>query len=347
MPGKTWNPVRGCSRVSEGCRNCYAERIAARFSGSPSDPAAPFHGFADRRTKRWTGNVELLPEKLAEPLSWRKPCRVFVNSMSDLFHEKLADAAIDQVFAVIAQAPRHTFQILTKRAERMRDYCSGLAAMDRRARGVRFVRAMYEDHPARGLVLGALDRGEQQTGGLDWPLPNAWLGVSVEDQETADERIPLLLQTPAAVRFVSYEPALGPADFTKVGRRTESTAVINALTGYYDHAPYEEGIGGALDWLIVGGESGPNARAFDLAWARSVIAQCRAAGVPCFVKQLGAHPLEEEACGPPEAEALAKKMGLGPVVARVTEYALRDRKGGDMQEWPADLRVRQFPEARP
>lgn len=279
---KVWNPVRGCSRVSEGCRNCYAERVAARFS----DPGKPFDGYAYRTRvrvgeARWTGKVALVPEKLAEPLSWRKPSRVFVNSMSDLFHERLPDAAIDQVFAVMAQSPRHTFQVLTKRAEHLRAYCASLAALDRRARGLRFVRSMYADHPARAVVLGALDRGEQQTGGVDWPLPNVWLGVSVEDQKNADERIPSLLQTPAAVRFVSYEPALGPVD-------------LEASLSVYDKHGEPSGPrcnpdgSSALGWVIVGGESGPGRRPVELAWLEAIDEQTREAGVPLFVKQDGA-----------------------------------------------------------
>ena len=180
----TWNPVRGCSRVSEGCRNCYAERTAARFSGgdigddSEDRLHGAFEGFAIMKSDgpHWTGKVELIESKLEEPLHWKKPRRVFVNSMSDLFHESLPDDAILEVFRVMQDCPQHIFQVLTKRPENMR----------------RFM-AEWE--------------GESIWEG---PVQNVWLGVSVEDQKTADERIPLLLQTPAAVRFVSYEPALGP-----------------------------------------------------------------------------------------------------------------------------------------
>jgi len=299
---RVWNPVRGCSRVSEGCRNCYAERIAARFSG----PGKPFAGFARReaphgpvhphdlalwepkdRVARWTGKVALVPEKLDEPLHWRKPSRVFVNSMSDLFHEKLSDGEIDQVFAVMAEAQRHTFQILTKRAERMRQYSVG--------------------HTLPGCVW-------------KWPLPNVWLGVSVEDQTTADERIPLLLQTPAAVRFVSYEPALGPVDFHVYlsTDATEDCPACGSVMGC-DH--------GALDWLIYGGESGPGARLNDIAWAESARDQCKEAGVAFFCKQLGAYPIIDPRYVRP----------------RATRF-LRDPKGGDPEEWPEDLRVREFPQ---
>jgi protein gp37 len=192
-------------------------------------------------------------DRLDQPLRWTKPRKVFVNSMSDLFHEDVPDAFIDRVFAVMALAPQHTFQILTKRAERMREYMSGR----RTRRGDRAVRP----HERRAPRIAK--------GSYSWPLPNVWLGVSVENQHFADERIPLLLQTPAAVRFISAEPLLGPVD----------------LAHWLDDIPSGSR---RLDWVIVGGESGPGARPFDLAWARSIVQQCQAAGVPVFVKQLGA-----------------------------------------------------------
>ncbi len=268
-----WNPVRGCSRVSPGCVNCYAERQALRFS---RDPVDAFYGFVkiSNGHPQWTGRIELVESKLTEPLRWKQPKRIFVNSMSDLFHEALPDSDIFKVFVVMGASQRHTFQILTKRPRRMLELIS---------------EGKCEGFPG-------------------WPLPNVWLGVSVENQATADERIPLLLQTPAAVRFVSYEPALGPVDFSEY---------LNV-----DRCPGCRGI----DWIIVGGESGPGARPFDIAWARNTVAQCKAAGVACFVKQLGALPVDsfysEDAPAP---------------------LRLIDRKGGDMAEWPVDLRVREFP----
>ncbi len=339
----TWNPVRGCSRVSEGCRNCYAERIAARFCGESQagglevDTSAAFYGFAHRTgtsdgKPAWTGRVELIPEKLEEPLHWRKPRRVFVNSMSDLFHEGLSDEAIDRVFAVMALAQHHTFQVLTKRPERMRAYMGGLPDRDVAVSSDRA-------HP-EGIrtVRGRRDRGSDRLG----PLPNVWLGVSVEDQETADERIPLLLQMPAAVRFVSYEPALRPVD----------------LRAYLAEAvfcdPYHDG---QLHWLIVGGESGPGARSCNVAWIRSVVRQTREAGLPCFVKQMGSNVRDCNDAG---------FMGEGPTQwpdhiaeedrvehdldgtldgyqGAPVRVHLRNSKGGDPSEWPEDLRVREFP----
>ena len=270
----TWNPVRGCSRVSEGCRNCYAERTAARFAGTmrpyadrPLEGLAlatppPFAGFVTKVNGHpaWTGKVELIEKHLEDPLHWGDPKRIFVNSMSDLFHEELDDESISTVFAVMSQSPQHTFQILTKRPKRMLEWFSRWNVTD----------GVEESGMTRFGWCHANTDGR-------WPLPNVWLGVSVEDQATADERIPLLLQTPAAVRFVSYEPALGPVEFTAVGEPP-----INALWkgGFRD---------GRIDWVIAGGESGPGARPAHPQWFRDVRDQCQAAGVPFFFKQWGEH----------------------------------------------------------
>lgn len=285
----TWNPVRGCSRVSAGCDHCYAEGIAARFSG----PGQPFDGFAKRvhGKPHWTGRVELVPEKLDDPLRWKKPRRVFVNSMSDLFHEGLPATAIDRVFAVMALCPQHTFQVLTKRPERMRAYMNDLETPHR-------VLAQA------GIATGAESREERVA---RWPLPNVWLGVSAEDQATADERIPHLLATPAARRFVSLEPLLGAIRLDRVCLHPQKPGShkagihLDTLAGSY----YESGIAYTgdwditgepppdterrrLDWVIVGGESGPGARPMHTDWARSVRDQCAAAGVAYFFKQWGA-----------------------------------------------------------
>lgn len=285
----TWNPTRGCSRVSEGCRNCYAERIAARLNGTDivegKRVLRPFAGFAVRTPSgpRWTGRVELIPEALNLPLHWRKPRRVFVNSMSDLFHEKLPDEAIDRVFAVMALCPQHTFQALTKRAGRMRNYFMGLASAasegfvespyPRIAHCIRDVPDRFKSVQRGNLVLPA------------WPLPNVWLGVSCEDQVTADERIPLLLQTPAAVRFVSLEPLLGPITLTELQPARE--VEVDSLNGKHGiHRPLQ-GRNQTLNWVIVGGESGPQARPMHPDWARTIRDQCIAAGVPFFFKQWG------------------------------------------------------------
>lgn len=180
-----WNVTRGCSRCAPDCLNCYAERQAYRFSG----PSQPYEGLVQIVNGRptWTGNVILDEKKLMEPLQWRKPRRVFVNSMSDLFHKNLSNWDIARVFAVMAKTPHITYQILTKRAERMHDW---------------FTTAEYS-------VYVASDYVDPQT----WPLPNVHLGVSAGYQSAADERISWLRKTPATKRFVSYEPAIGPVDF--------------------------------------------------------------------------------------------------------------------------------------
>lgn len=233
----TWNPVTGCSKVSAGCKNCYAERDWARLGHLPTYKGRAFT------------DVACHPERLDQPLRWRRPRRIFVNSMSDLFHPAVPDEFIDQVFAVMSMAGHHTFQVLTKR--RMRDYFLGGARE-------RITFAVGRHIGVRGVDIR-------------WPLPNVWLGVSVENQDAADERIPLLLQTPAAVRWVSAEPLLGPVTLWS-DWLLEHRAITKP----------------SLDWLVVGGESGPKARGMDPEWARSLRDQCAAAGVPFHFKQWGA-----------------------------------------------------------
>jgi protein gp37 len=299
----TWNPIRGCSRVSEGCRNCYAERTAVRQSGE----GGAYKGLVRSTINgpRWTGEVRFVEEALDLPLRWKAPRRIFVNSMSDLFHENVSVEWMNRIFAVMEASPRHTFQVLTKRARRMEIY----------------VRQRW----------------------LRTRPPNIQLGVSVEDQPAADERIPLLLQTPAAVRWVSYEPALAAVDFEPyLWRRLPLDRVSGRALN--DAPSAEHGVR-LLDWVVVGGESGPGARPFDLAWARSTIAQCRAAGVPVFVKQLGAFPVDCAGGGPfrPQITPHEHPPGTGGDECRVI---LRDRKGGDIEEWTvaiADLAVREYP----
>ncbi|HET6374196.1 MAG TPA: phage Gp37/Gp68 family protein, partial [Candidatus Polarisedimenticolia bacterium] len=244
----SWNCLVGCSRVSEGCRHCYAERTAYRAGAMGTKQ---YEGITKKvgGEVRWTGEVRFVESALDLPLRWKKPRRIFVNSMSDLFHEKVEDEWINRIFGVMAKAHWHTFQVLTKRPDRMLRYLTTTAAGGRH---------IWEAAQAVAYPAWAITAHEPPSG---WPLPNVWLGVSVEDQATADERIPLLLETPAAVRWVSYEPALGLASFFGPDSPTWNRD-------------------GGLDWIVVGGESGPDARPFDLAWARQTIAQCRAGGVP-------------------------------------------------------------------
>lgn len=425
----TWGVVRGCSRVSEGCRNCYAERIAARFSG----PGQPYYGFAqvvaprdtlDRvggRRDGWTREVKLVVDRLSDPLRWKKPRKIFVTSMADVFHEKLTDEEIAAIFGVMAAAPHHTYQVLTKRAHRMRQWFEIPGIADRveifrqialagriqeyfapervadlsawpgyavtskgriisNRRGAD--REMRQQHGAQGharvelyrddvghrelvhrLVLATFDReprqGEQgrhvtgdatnnalwnlkwgtqsenwddsklhgnrrryskltpgqvdeirrlAAGGMNgeeigrrfdisgtqarnivtgkqwtpeprptWPLPGVWLGVSTEDYKTAEDRIPELLETPAAIRYISAEPLLGEVGlfaFLKTKLRDEALKKL----GSKKEMP-------GLDWVIAGCESGPGARACDVDWLRSIRDECASAGVAFFLKQ--------------------------------------------------------------
>lgn len=321
---RTWNPIVGCSRVSPGCEHCYAERFVHR-------ELAPQHRgltVLGKQGPRWTGEVRLVRERLALPVRWREPKRIFVNSLSDLFHEALSDDDIDEVFGAMwaclytsSERDGHTFQILTKRPARMRDYFSGEKLHERWARSAVNVGGGSDPD-------GIFDQTwiEAKKG----PHPRIWLGVTVEDQQRADERIPLLLDTPAAKRFVSYEPALGPVrlDHLDADRAAPSSpwCQINALTGRHTDMGRPCPEVAKLDWVIVGGESGPGARPFDLAWARSVVGQCREAGVPVFVKQLGAAPVDAQwsSANPPR-------------------LVLLHRKGADPSEWPADLQARDFP----
>ncbi len=290
---KTWNVLRGCSRVSAGCENCYAEAVAARFSG----PGLAYEGLARRRSNgkpQWTGVVKFVESKLLEPFKWREPKRVFVNSMSDLFHEKVSDETLDRIFAVMAIARRHTFQILTKRPQRMLDYLSAPGRVD-------------DIYTQWSSVSGSPEIIEA------WPLPNVHVGTSIEDQPSADVRVPLLRETPAAVRFLSAEPLLAP-----IGLRW----LLFPTPG--------------IDWVIVGGESGRDARPMDVAWLRSIVEQCQLANVPVFVKQMGSRPISKIMFGLScNARVLPDNEGYA--------LKLRSKKGGNPSEWPEELRVRQFP----
>lgn len=250
----TWNPVRGCSLVSAGCMNCYAMHLAARFNG----PGLSYEGLTHRTSQgpKWTGKIMLVPEVLLHPLRWKRPRKIFVNSMSDLFHDDVPDSYIDRVFAVMALCPQHTFQILTKRPERMRDY---LKADDLEDRVTALWRAEDKDRETWSLIL---------------PLRNVWLGVSAEDQVSADRRIRILIDTPASVRWVSAEPLLGAISFDGLFANPNNMRdCTNALE--------------LIDWVVVGGESGPGARPMHPDWARGVRDQCAAAGVPFLFKQWG------------------------------------------------------------
>lgn len=230
----TWNPVTGCTKVSPGCDRCYAETITERFHGTGS--------FA---------HVTLHEDRLSIPLRWRRPRRVFVNSMSDLFHDAVPDEFLACVWAVMATTPQHTYQVLTKRHARMRSLLSSPRFINEVCS---FIEGWAEEDDARFLGFE-----------LTWPVPQVWLGVSVEDQKRATLRIPALLKTPAAVRFLSCEPLLGPVDLSPWIRATdcpETTAV--------DPSP--------LSWVITGGESGARARPAHPDWFRQIRDECLTGG---------------------------------------------------------------------
>lgn len=293
---ETWNPVVGCKAVSPGCTNCYAATMAARLATMPhtKERYAGLTRGSGAKAK-WTGVFRTVPEALAKPLSWRKPRRVFVNSMSDLFGEGVPFEFIARVFDVMEACPQHTFQVLTKR-------------------------------PERALVF--LEWFASQASARRCPLPNVWLGVSVENQPQV-ARVLLLRQCPAAVRFVSVEPLLESIDLSphlrvqhedeieeRIGRRVINPDQSRVPVGVPFHDPWVS----PVDWVIVGGESGPGARPCHEEWERAVLRQCAAAGVAAFRKQAGSN---------------AYRNGK--------RVYYRHSKGGDPSEWPEDLRVREFP----
>lgn len=355
----TWNPIVGCSLATPGCTNCYAMRMAARLDRMGQ---AHYAGLTQpsKAGAIWTSKLALAPESiLLAPLRRRKPTTYFVNSMGDLFHEDAPDEWIDRVFAVMALCPQHTFQVLTKRSGRMRAWFS-----QERPRGTpaEILAELYVSHPE---IAGSwpLDAARAvDVGKRGWPLPNVWLGVSAEDQPRADVRVPDLLATPAAVRFVSAEPLLGPIDFRllrfKSGddlpdemRVNSEHGSINALSGIstWPASHYQtpviarqsrivegelwqsEGESRRIEWIIVGGESGPSARPMHPDWARSIRDQCKAAGVPFFFKQWGEWLDEQEATARHRAPGpeMFDRFGA-PKGNRWHPYEAADRNGGAM-----------------
>jgi protein gp37 len=298
----TWNIITGCTLVSAGCDNCYAAKMAAtRLKNHPSRK-----GLTRRNASgvaKSTGEVRFNEKWLDQPLRWRKPRKIFVCAHGDLFHEDVPDGWIDQIFAVMALCPQHTFQVLTKRAGRMREYMNG--AFDRIV--IHMIRLVNEEGvPSVRKTCNALGIPWEKPKSADdwWPLANVWLGVSAEDQTRADERIPALLNTPAAIRFVSAGPLLGPMNLTRLQITKEhgfrAPVFVDCLNGKYPNSgmayigdwditnPYPENASViSIDWVIVGGESGPNARPMHPQWARGLCDQCKAAGTAFFFKQWG------------------------------------------------------------
>ena len=288
---ESWNPVTGCTKISPGCKNCYAEKMSKRLAGRFGYPAAdPFE-------------VTLHPDKITEPLSWKKPRRIFVCSMGDLFHDDVLDRWIAEVFKIIGMCwaakdsrKDHIFMILTKRPERTRNFFR------------------------------------------DWPLfenlPNVWLGVTAENQEQADARIPVLLSIPAAKRFVSIEPMLGPVDLNDM-LHPHNLGSFSSLTGIHNWGkPHKEKEYGTLDLVICGGESGPGARPVHTDWVRGVRDQCKEAGVPFFFKQWGCWA-EDKQHGLTTTSVRACRFQDGTLVERVGKKAAgRMLDGKEYLEWP-------------
>lgn len=277
----TWNVINGCMVVSPGCTNCYAMRMAGtRMKNSPSR-----HGLTREVNGNpvWNGEVRFNERAYREPLSRpNEPRRIFVCAHGDLFYEKVPDEWIDRVFAMMATCPQHVFQVLTKRPERARQY---LMTPGR--------------HTA---ILAAMAVAQNQAIIFDaekhrWPLPNVWLGTSVEDQKRADERIPVLLTTPAAVRWISAEPLLGPLNLKRfmwpvhprwpARYKSPADAIADGAEVTYHRQALVMASNVYLDWVVAGGESGPGARPMHPAWARSLRDQCAASGVAFLFKQWG------------------------------------------------------------
>lgn len=268
----TWNCLTGCTPVSHGCTNCYAAQLSAtRLKDTPR-----YKGLAvlnSRGQGVFNGVVRMHEDKLLEPLKWRTPRRVFVNSMSDVFHEAVPFEFIDKMFAVMALCPQHTFQILTKRPERMAEY---------------FAPGNRGDIIWGNMVrLSKRDLTEADSLAFSQCPTNVWLGTSVEDQTTANERIRWLTKCPSLVRFLSSEPLIGPVDLTRLdhgGIFGEVDVTHGRIMSAGAMSRVEHPI---LHWVIVGGESGPHARPMDMDWARSLRDQCTAAGIAFFFKQVG------------------------------------------------------------
>lgn len=280
---ETWNPLIGCSKVSPGCKNCYAiqtawirlhnPKMAERYAGVVEKTAAG--------NLNWTGKVNVANEAIDKPLRRKQPTMYFVNSMSDLFHEAVPFEVIDKIFAVMGRCQHHTFQVLTKRPVRMLEYYKSDPYQ-------RILNASYSLDLPKGHSLGAGIDNPNTPGAWGWK--HVWLGVSVENQHTANERIPLILQVPAAVRFLSCEPLLGPVRLDHIdadGAGHKEYCQIDALTGRHTDMARPCRDVKKIDWVIVGGESGKDARPVHPDWVRSLRDQCQKAGAAFFFKQWG------------------------------------------------------------
>lgn len=289
----TANWIVGCTKISAGCAHCYAATAAN---------SARLQQFDQYKTVvdgngNWNGHIEFVPKVLDDLLKGKKQRRVFAPSMSDPFHPEVKDEWLDQFFAVARLTPNTTYQVLTKRSERMHEY--------------------FESPDCQSRINNAIGKWSHCVEIEDWPLPNMHLGVSVENQAAADERIPWLLKTPAAKRFLSVEPLLEQITLTMLHHAGITN--IDCLNGRHGLAYPLQGHGEKIDQIIVGGESGPGARPFHLEWARSLQHQCKDSGTAFFLKQVGSNPF-----------------------LRGEPLKLKDRKGGDISEWPEELRIREI-----
>lgn len=313
----TWNIITGCTLVDEGCRHCYAAHLITSWPAIGNHPSRK--GLARKNAageSKFTGEVRFNEDWLDQPLRWKKPRKIFVCAHGDLFHETVPDEWIDRVFAVMALAPQHTFQVLTKRPERAAAYLNGDGLeMGDASRGANIACIAQDDfhqHLHGSTFFTPIGNEEEPQAVLTtWPLPNVGLGTSISDQASADQRIPHLLAAPAAVRFISAEPLLGPVDI-ETWLHNDDCAASRRVSRQHGETPIchcgeRKGPHGFIDWVIVGGESGPHARPMLNDWARSLRDQCAVAGVPFLMKQWGEHEADE----------------IGPEDARSTSYPPR------------------------
>lgn len=309
---KSWNPIVGCSKVSAGCVNCYAInqayrnwQMAKNLEKQKQGRLAYYQYLTTKNNSnlKWTGIIYFVEEALKIPLRRRKPTRFFVNSMSDLFHESAQTEWIDKIFAIMALCPQHTFQILTKRADRMAEYF----AKNPQERWVPLIWE-FADSPCLGHLIEDLEQGKT--------LSNVWLGVSVENNAACD-RIPYLIDTPAEIKFLSCEPLLEEIEFSWEEKQKE----IYTGGGW---VPDDRQLCGNylsdIDWVIVGGESGSRSRPCQISWIEKIVEQCLCFNVPVFVKQLGTN--------------------------NNNNIKTKNRKGGDFDNFPEFLKIRQFPNKR-
>ena len=358
----TWNFLVGCTKKSKGCMNCYAIKVAWRLMHNPNPKIArKYEGTVAKDSSgklNWTGRINFDAETLALPLNLKEPQRIFVNSVSDLFHPKVKPEWIAAAFAVMMATPHHTYQVLTKHPDRAARWFRDIDGIS--AQRGETPREMIEDAGLQFVEACHLQADLCEA----WPLPNVHILTSVEDQPSADERIPWLLRIPAAVRGISAEPLLGPIDLS-LGNMIGGAECNCGDFVVGDHGPYgkdacrvcrcagvkapwKRDANRRLDWVVVGGESGSQARPCALEWIESIVTQCKAASVPVFVKQLGAFVVSEYRTASREfmQEAGYTLPMLEAPNGEIWAWraGLKSKKGGDIGEFPDTIKVRQFPD---